>query len=765
MRGYGRAGYGRRAYAGQSPANPAAVASNFLGTASVSLTISALAGLGITDFYGSASVTTNAVVTVKVSFSGSASVAMNARITAKALLFGSASFATGNLVKMQAIEAVFNSSSSVRVFVPFPRTISPALGREPYRLVVVDMFGNRFEELENAKIGSVIWALNDIGSIDFTLPTNDPKALACKAPQREVQCWRGSQLIWWGVLLKGRATAQQISFQASTLEWYFTARVIGSVPIPNRILNGGFEQDESFWGFGFTPGSNPAAPPGHRMELIQPVLSGTKALYLKGTSGTTVVQEGSARTDTLSGDVNFAVDSSTLTAAGQTNLTNIINQTQGTSPTITVVGHADSTGSAAYNQSLSERRAESAKTHMLSVKPAAQIRAYGAGETQPVATNATSEGRTLNRRVTVTYSIVVVTEAILAPAGHKQYAYQTYVFNNPTSQARVVNAIVVAWVYIHTYVAGAANNYGLWIGRFRGGQELSFTNVPISEETPIGRWVRMETALEIPPDGVDEVIEVRLYPPDGETTWDEVSLTFSDALVFTAIDQAAIIEGLTIHSQQAVGKTDLAIGYNCPRTGVTRTRIYPYEERQQIIESLYEFPKLANGMDVSIVYTPTTRTMTSYYPRKGSNNGIVLALGANIQDFSLDVDGEQTATTVIVQAEGEGSDREEGWAMDTSLTGGVVLEKVYNATPGSSVSSLQAQADRGLKRYRRSIQIPSITTTPDALDSLLYAVNEGDVVTVDIRKGWVNLYGLYRITTKALNPNTDQITYTITPED
>ncbi|MEM7237612.1 MAG: OmpA family protein, partial [Pseudomonadota bacterium] len=65
-----------------------------------------------------------------------------------------------------------------------------------------------------------------------------------------------------------------------------------------------------------------------------------------------------------------------------------------------VVGHTDSTGSAEYNQDLSERRAGSVANYFRSrgVAPA-RIATYGQGETVPVATNDTESGRQENRRV------------------------------------------------------------------------------------------------------------------------------------------------------------------------------------------------------------------------------------------------------------------------------------------------------------------------------------------------------------------------------
>jgi outer membrane protein OmpA-like peptidoglycan-associated protein/outer membrane protein W len=66
----------------------------------------------------------------------------------------------------------------------------------------------------------------------------------------------------------------------------------------------------------------------------------------------------------------------------------------------TIEGHTDSIGTAAYNQGLSERRAETVKQYLISKGVGDQrMRAVGFGETKPIADNATAEGRAQNRRV------------------------------------------------------------------------------------------------------------------------------------------------------------------------------------------------------------------------------------------------------------------------------------------------------------------------------------------------------------------------------
>ena len=69
---------------------------------------------------------------------------------------------------------------------------------------------------------------------------------------------------------------------------------------------------------------------------------------------------------------------------------------------LSLVGHTDSTGSASYNQKLSERRAASVKNYLLNVGVIPQrLSSYGVGESEPRASNTTASGRTLNRRVVI----------------------------------------------------------------------------------------------------------------------------------------------------------------------------------------------------------------------------------------------------------------------------------------------------------------------------------------------------------------------------
>jgi OOP family OmpA-OmpF porin len=67
-----------------------------------------------------------------------------------------------------------------------------------------------------------------------------------------------------------------------------------------------------------------------------------------------------------------------------------------------IEGHTDATGPEAYNQVLSERRANSVRDYLVSRGiDASRLNPVGRGETRPVASNSTREGRGENRRVEI----------------------------------------------------------------------------------------------------------------------------------------------------------------------------------------------------------------------------------------------------------------------------------------------------------------------------------------------------------------------------
>lgn len=124
---------------------------------------------------------------------------------------------------------------------------------------------------------------------------------------------------------------------------------------------------------------------------------------LAGT-GVDVQRVGDNITLNMPGGVTFATNSADLSAQFYP----VLDQVAGTlteynQTVIEVAGHTDSTGSAAYNRTLSERRADSVIAYLQSRGVQRQrMIPVGAGQDHPIASNDTAEGRQQNRRVEIT---------------------------------------------------------------------------------------------------------------------------------------------------------------------------------------------------------------------------------------------------------------------------------------------------------------------------------------------------------------------------
>ncbi len=100
-------------------------------------------------------------------------------------------------------------------------------------------------------------------------------------------------------------------------------------------------------------------------------------------------------------DVNFDFDKATLRPQAKEKLDEMATSLKAWGDVkVEVAGHTDSVGTKAYNEQLSLQRAEAVRTYMVGAGlPADQFVVKGYGESQPVATNETKEGRAQNRRV------------------------------------------------------------------------------------------------------------------------------------------------------------------------------------------------------------------------------------------------------------------------------------------------------------------------------------------------------------------------------
>ena len=142
-----------------------------------------------------------------------------------------------------------------------------------------------------------------------------------------------------------------------------------------------------------TPAYQPAPAP-----VALPPISETMPAPVAEAKPAPVSEKVSFAAETL-----FDFDQSALKPQGKAALDQLLGQLQAMDlEVIVTVGHTDAVGPDAYNQKLSQRRAEAVKAYLVA-QGVETNRVYteGKGETQPVADNTSSAGRAKNRRVTV----------------------------------------------------------------------------------------------------------------------------------------------------------------------------------------------------------------------------------------------------------------------------------------------------------------------------------------------------------------------------
>ncbi len=119
--------------------------------------------------------------------------------------------------------------------------------------------------------------------------------------------------------------------------------------------------------------------------------------------GATVERVGEGIQVTFASGLLYDFDSDVVRVEARTNLRELatsLDKYPGTE--VVIIGHTDQLGSAAYNQGLSERRATSAASYLISQGVSgSRIATRGLGESEPAASNETEAGRQANRRVEV----------------------------------------------------------------------------------------------------------------------------------------------------------------------------------------------------------------------------------------------------------------------------------------------------------------------------------------------------------------------------
>jgi outer membrane protein OmpA-like peptidoglycan-associated protein len=636
-------------------------------------------------------------------------------------------------------------------------TLDPDTLRPQYRLKVVDRAGNTICELADAQIGTATRSLNGRGGLDFSLGKNDPQ-LASVPQFAEVQLWRGAHLVpggWFTVvdpqIDEGGDT---FDYQCSGLTYYFERRLIGAER-PEMLRNGGFEEGSRFWSGGWSPGSNAETPP--TFEITSDALEGGKALRIFAADKVASIKR------TVESAAVFVPNQATFLSGGEQAIRDQVSDIpNGTH--ITVEGHtADADGGDGY--ALSVARAEAAAAVIHAYKPTLVITTVGKGETEPVDPRHTEAAYKKNRRV------VILANVVQTKVGHRQFEHQSFTASQPASAREPLEFDIQGQGRIDTFEGPSKDGWMLYadVRKVSDPKHLILNNdhVDVDESTARQAWMGLNLTVKVPADGLDYVVDVRLYPTAGSSSFDQISAKPNLKLAFYDMDPRHIIGGLVAHAQDVtLGKSDLNIQAYGPLSGFLTKGIWEWKEAKPVSEAIDDMVRSLNGPDANIAVTPRRRWLV-IHPKQGRDSGFVLAAGdcagdARIIAFAAGVDGDNVTTQARVQTSWS-----DGGMVEQFVTlpraDGLTLENVYRADQDTPSSALLEQGRTAVK-YGQADVVTRVVMHPDDTTLLMERVTIGDIVTLAIKDGRVDVNSSYRIIQIDLDPNTDQLAYVVAPE-
>lgn len=384
-----------------------------------------------------------------------------------------------------------------------------------------------------------------------------------------------------------------------------------------------------------------------------------------------------------------------------------------------------------------------------------------------------------------------VTATVVNGWGMRPGAFQANVWNNAPGgsgdlhiyQNKVLTGqayyVIRAWYHIRTdmtWIGPAYDSRGLFVERRRQSDNavLGITSFPIDDNTERGTYEQVVLGIHA---GAGEFLNIRCYTPrqashagsvnpPGSIIWDDVGLFVMESTSFSRADLHAVVAGIVAHAQDAAyGKSSLNIGTAAVGAGApTTTRAYQHADHRNILDALEEFPQMGL-LDFGVVLNPTgtTKTLTSYYPSKGSTkNDLVLELGRNVVEVRRTRDGRQTKNQIVMLGEGDGPSRDEAGATDASGLGGLTLEDVVNAPSDTFHDVLPLLASQNLALKRNLVTIPALVVN-EAATPLIGVLDVGDRVPVRVDDGNLQLNGTYRVVGLELDPSKNELAVTVNP--
>jgi hypothetical protein len=342
---------------------------------------------------------------------------------------------------------------------------------------------------------------------------------------------------------------------------------------------------------------------------------------------------------------------------------------------------------------------------------------------------------------------------LVSTASGDRYAEHT--FNIDTGSIGLV--LFLAYQYWidpgTTFTAPALEERGVYIDSPNSLPDSTPRWASITMNSPVGEPVRTEPVeLHLPPDLVDEPVNVRLYSIHGAIHYGGGVLAAMES-VSSEPGGTDVTEMMRRIIAYCHDEYDYDIATDTDAAGVSEIIAYQYSELQNCYQALLTYPQRGLA-DFDI--DPVTRTFTTYAPRKGSykpgHTLTVPGTSANLDGYQLD--GHQVSTRVIRPGPGHGPTREIGYAEDTSAFDGLPLDSVEDAPPEISIDGLKGLAETDLARLSQIVELPEISVPAEGFWG---EVDTGDTVDVDIDWGPIQVTTTRRVISMRLQPATDRV--------
>lgn len=249
----------------------------------------------------------------------------------------------------------------------------------------------------------------------------------------------------------------------------------------------------------------------------------------------------------------------------------------------------------------------------------------------------------------------------------------------------------------------------------------------------------------------------------GASLWSYFHRRFiTSTRTYTNVEQTTIASDLVKWAQGTGSLTygasagdslgDLLVDTAAVGTGKTRTRPYYWYDYKNLGDAVVELSAVNNGFDFDILTTwnagrtAVDRTFTTWYPKRGRRTELVLELGTNIEDYSLQVDGGSQAIKVHGIGKGEGPEMLTTSQVDATLLGAYPLvEDVITLKDVSRASTLEDHAAARLTARRLPVTRPSMLNVRLGAQLQVGSWVVGDEVKLRMSDGWVDVDSFYKI--------------------